>query len=101
MRIFKRDLTHYFLREHDQLPPAYLASCKKFFKELSTKQQALKRQATSATSWSHCGSLVSGLKIDLTERYNYEYTRSFKNSRGLEQTLKDAGLGLWYTGGRM
>jgi hypothetical protein len=47
MRIFKRDLTHYFLREHDQLPPAYLASCKKFFKELSTKHQAVKQQASS------------------------------------------------------
>jgi hypothetical protein len=47
MRIFKRDLTHYFLRDHDQLPPAYLASCKKFFKELSTKHQAssVKQQA--------------------------------------------------------
>jgi inorganic pyrophosphatase len=40
MRIFKNDLTHYFLREHDQLPDAYLRSCNKFFKELSDKQQA-------------------------------------------------------------
>jgi hypothetical protein len=49
MRIFKRDLTHYFLREHDQLPPAYLASCRKFFKELSDKHQASsnKQQASS------------------------------------------------------
>jgi hypothetical protein len=52
MRIFKRDLTHYFLREHDQLPPAYLASCKKFFKELSDKHQASSSQASSATNWS-------------------------------------------------
>jgi hypothetical protein len=49
MRIFKRDLTHYFLRDHDQLPPAYLASCRKFFKELSDKHQASsnKQQASS------------------------------------------------------
>jgi len=49
MRIFKRDLTHYFLRDHDQLPDAYLRSCKKFFKELSIKQQASsnKRQAVT------------------------------------------------------
>ena len=40
MRIFKNDLTHYFLREHDQLPASYLKSCNKFFKELSDKQQA-------------------------------------------------------------
>ena len=47
MRIFKNDLTHWFIRDHDQLPDAYLRSCKKFFKELSDKQQASsnKRQA--------------------------------------------------------
>jgi hypothetical protein len=31
MRIFKRDLTHYFLREHDQLPEAYLAGAVRNF----------------------------------------------------------------------
>ena len=47
MRIFKNDLTHYFIRPHNQLPEAYLRSCKKFFKELSDKQQApsVKHQA--------------------------------------------------------
>jgi hypothetical protein len=41
------NLIRYFIEDHDQLPPAYLASCKKFFKELSTKQQAssVKQQA--------------------------------------------------------
>ena len=39
-RIKHNDLTHYFLRPHDQLPRAYLASCEKFFK-------SFKRQATS------------------------------------------------------
>ena len=33
-RIKHNDLTHYFLREHSTLPPAYLASCEKFFREL-------------------------------------------------------------------
>jgi hypothetical protein len=44
------DLTHYFLRPHEELPRAYLASCEKFFKELSNKQQApsTKRQASSS-----------------------------------------------------
>jgi len=37
-RIKHNDLTHYFIREHSQLPAAYLASCEKFFK--SIKQQA-------------------------------------------------------------
>jgi hypothetical protein len=31
-RIKHRDLTHYFLREHSQLPRAYVASCERFFK---------------------------------------------------------------------
>ena len=39
-RIKHNDLTHYFLRPHDQLPRAYLVSCEKFFKKLSDKQQA-------------------------------------------------------------
>ena len=49
MRILKRDLTHYFLRDHEELPDAYLRSCNKFFKELSDKQQASsnKRQAVT------------------------------------------------------
>ena len=47
MRIKHNDLTHWFIRDHDQLPDAYLRSCKKFFKELSDKQQAtsVKHQA--------------------------------------------------------
>jgi len=40
MKIKNNDLTHYFIRDHGNLPPAYLASCKKFFKELSNKPQA-------------------------------------------------------------
>ena len=40
MRIKHNDLTHYFIRPHNQLPDAYLRSCKKFFRELSDKQQA-------------------------------------------------------------
>ena len=39
-RITHNDLTHYFLRPHSELPRAYLASCEKFFKKLSDKQQA-------------------------------------------------------------
>ena len=47
MRIKHNDLAWYFIRPHDQLPDAYLRSCKKFFKELSDKQQAssVKQQA--------------------------------------------------------
>ena len=49
-RIKHNDLTHYFLRDHKDLPRAYLASCEKFFKELSAKLQATssKRQAPAS-----------------------------------------------------
>ena len=51
-KIKHNDLTHYFLRPHSELPQAYLASCEKFFKELSDKRQAssVKPQATSSGS---------------------------------------------------
>ena len=49
------NLLRYFIEPHDQLPRSYLASCKKFFKELSAKQQAasVKLQATSCKKLLH------------------------------------------------
>jgi hypothetical protein len=43
------DLTHYFLRPHDQLPRVYLASCEKFFKSIKQQASSTKRQASSLT----------------------------------------------------
>ena len=40
MRIKKNDLLPYFIRDERDLPRAYVASCRKFFKELSIKRQA-------------------------------------------------------------
>ena len=34
------DLMNYFIHDERDLSPAYLASCRKFFKELSNKRQA-------------------------------------------------------------
>jgi hypothetical protein len=53
MRIKHNDLAWYFIRPHDQLPDAYLRSCKKFFKELSDKQQAssVKHQARQNSNY--------------------------------------------------
>jgi len=48
IRIKHRDLTHYFLRPHQELPQAYLASCEKFFKDLKRQAASRKRQAASA-----------------------------------------------------
>jgi len=47
-----RNLLRWFLEDRRQLPAAYVASCERFFKELSVKPQAAsgKRQATSLTS---------------------------------------------------
>ena len=46
-----RNLLRWFLEDRRQLPAAYVASCEKFFRELSDKQQApsIKRQASSLT----------------------------------------------------
>ena len=54
-RIKHNDLTHYFLRDHKDLPQAYLRSCEEFFKWLKDckrtgfKAPSSKRQAASAT----------------------------------------------------
>ncbi len=71
------DLTHYFLRPHEELPRAYLASCEKFFKELSNKQQeapSTKRQAPSSKLQAPRPALMMPQlknRINL-ERRNYE-----------------------------
>ena len=46
-RIKHRDLTHYFLRPHQELPQAYLASCEKFFKSIKQQASSTKPQASS------------------------------------------------------
>ena len=49
-RIKHNDLTHYFIREHSQLPAAYLASCNKFFNELKLSSRERGRVGPKATS---------------------------------------------------
>jgi hypothetical protein len=49
-RIKHNDLTHYFLREHSTLPPAYLRSCNKFFNELKLSSREGGRVGPKATS---------------------------------------------------
>jgi hypothetical protein len=48
-RIKHNNLLPWFTQDHGTLPASYLASCEKFFKELSLKQEASssKRQAPS------------------------------------------------------
>ena len=47
MRIKHNDLTHWFIRDHDQLPEAYLRSCRKFFKAGREDAEMYLRQAAS------------------------------------------------------
>jgi hypothetical protein len=49
------NLIRYFIEDHNQLPASYLKSCQKFFKELSSKQQATsnKPQASSCKKQLH------------------------------------------------
>jgi len=49
-RIRKNNLLPWFTDDHGTLPASYLKSCRKFFKELRTKQQASsgKQQASSS-----------------------------------------------------
>jgi len=68
-RIKHNDLTHYFLADHKDLPAAYLASCKKFFKELSDKRQApsTKQQAPA------------GLNDATIKKYNENRKKYYEN----------------------
>jgi hypothetical protein len=51
MRIKHNDLVPWFIQDHGTLPDAYLRSCKKFFKELSNKQQASSNKRQAVPLW--------------------------------------------------
>jgi hypothetical protein len=46
-RIKNNDLTHYFLRDHSELPESYLKHCREFFESLGIKTKANELQASS------------------------------------------------------
>jgi hypothetical protein len=50
-RIKHNDLTHYFLRDHAELPRAYLASCEKFFKSFKHQAPSPKLDKQQAASY--------------------------------------------------
>tara|TARA_R100001163_G_scaffold48422_1_gene36402 strand:+ start:316 stop:498 length:183 start_codon:yes stop_codon:yes gene_type:complete len=39
-KIDNNDLTHYFIRDHRELPASYLKSCEKFFKQIRKVKHA-------------------------------------------------------------
>ena len=73
-RIKHNDLTHYFIRDHKDLPPAYLASCEKFFRELKNLKLARltatnvqkKRQASSTKR--QASSSPAGLSLNTIKK---------------------------------
>ena len=44
-RYNKNDLTHYFFRDHSELPESYLKHCREFFESLGIKTKANELQA--------------------------------------------------------
>ena len=67
-RIKHNDLLPWFTEDHDQLPAAYLKSCRKFFKEISDKRQAAsaKQQAPGVTV-TRSNLFTEALKLDTTK----------------------------------
>jgi aspartyl aminopeptidase len=97
MKIRNNDLTHYFLRPHNQLPQGYLDHCQEFFNSLKLQASSGKPQAASfkrQASKNNCINQGPVLKIDSTERYNYENKRSIKNNRLIYKNKQDAWLEL-------
>jgi hypothetical protein len=52
-RIKNNDLTHYFLRDHSELPESYLKSCQKFFDEISKRQASSDKPQASSDKLPH------------------------------------------------
>ena len=69
-RIHHNDLTHYFLRDREELPRAYLRKCEKFLQSIQdrliTKKDAaylFKHQATSRKHEARKRSSLTGPKL--------------------------------------
>ena len=60
------NLLRYFIEPHDQLPDASLRSCRKFFKELSVKQQA----ASDKLQASSCKKILHKVGTRVKNRFN-------------------------------
>ncbi len=72
-RIKHNDLTHYFLRDHKDLPRAYLDSCEKFFREL--KNLKLARLTAANVQEAKAASLTSSKLSDSSRIIKEKYDR--------------------------
>ena len=67
-RIKHNDLLPWFTDDHRDLPPAYLASCRKFFKEISNKRQASSnKQQAAGVKVTRSNLFTEALKLDTTK----------------------------------
>ena len=66
IRIRKNNLLPWFTDDHRTLPEAYLRSCRKFFKELSAKQQA----ASDKLQASSCKKILHKVGTRVKNRFN-------------------------------
>jgi len=67
-RIKHNDLLPWFTMNHGDLPPAYLASCRKFFQEISHKRQASSnKQQAAGVKVTRSNLFTEALKLDTTK----------------------------------
>tara|TARA_E500000331_G_scaffold191064_1_gene183795 strand:- start:12 stop:236 length:225 start_codon:yes stop_codon:yes gene_type:complete len=67
-RINHNNLLPWFTEDHDQLPDAYLKSCRKFFKEISDKRQASSdKQQAPGVMVTRSNLFTEALKLDTTK----------------------------------
>ena len=63
MRIRKNNLLPWFTDDHRTLPESYLASCRKFFQELSIKQQASSHKLRQNVARHNGECFVPGIRV--------------------------------------
>jgi len=63
MRVNKNNLLPWFTDDHGSLSPAYLASCRKFFQELSNKPQASSNKLRQNVARQNVQCFVPGKRV--------------------------------------
>jgi len=67
-RIKHNDLLPWFTQDHSTLPASYLASCRKFFQEISNKRQASSnKQQAAGVQVTRSNLFTEALKLDTTK----------------------------------
>ena len=77
-RIKHNDLTHYFLRPHEQLPRAYLRKCEKFFQ---TIQDRLITKKDASFLFRHQADKQKKVDKQSASAYIGNYKKEYANKR--------------------